>query len=380
MVVAVVVEVVDVPAGNAAEHGPGLGETPATDLLGGLGNPPVGLDVVEEVELGGHGSSMRMTPDSDFGDRPPTLAAMVPDRSHAGFDRAAAERVLRRAIELHDAQWDDRDDLRLDEAVLREAAEELGVDPATVRQAAAEERLGVLVGSPHRGDRLVGPGRLVATRIVELGADAALERADLWLRKVDAFRRRRRGARSAEYSRRGDVVAAVQRGARTLAGHEGVSALRTLTVMVEPVGDHHAVLALVADLERQRRQTVVAGGSVAAGGTAAASSAALIATPYWWLAVPGSLAAGAGLLRARARGLGDVQTSLDGLADWIASDQPLPSVLGGVGPSAVGRQLADTVGAGAVRSARSAQRAATDARARRSPPGPATTGPRGGGR
>lgn len=312
---------------------------------------------------------------------------MAGDREldRAVFDRAAAERVLRRAIELHDEMWADRDDLLLDEEVLREAAEELGVDPVTVGQAAAEERLGVLATRPRRGDRLVGPGTLVATRIVSLDADATLDRADQWLRKVDAFRRRRRTARSAEYTRRGDVVAAVQRGARTLAGHEGVSALRNLTVVVESVGDDRAVLALVADLERQRRQTVVAGGSVAAGGTAAASTAALIATPYWWLAVPGSVAAGAGLLRARARGLGDVQTSLDGFADWIASEQPVPTVLGAVGPSLVGRQLADTlraggVRAGNVRSGRSSPRAATDARARRSPPGPAAAGPRGGGR
>lgn len=291
------------------------------------------------------------------------------------FDRAAAERVLRRALEIHDAAHPDEVELLLDEAVLSEAAAELGVDPSEVALAAAEERCGALVGPRRRTDQLVGPGTLVARRPVDLPSDVVLDRADQWLRKVGAFRRQRRGDRGADYSRRNDVAAVVQRGARTMVGHEALTALRHVTVAVEPVGRERSVVALVADLERQRRQTMLAGGSVAGGGTAAASTAALVATPWWWLAVPGTVAAGVGILGARAHALGAVETSLEGAAEWIASGRPLPGVMADLGPTLLGSRVA-----GAVRSANRRPPAARDAPAPRSPRGPAAAGPRGGGR
>lgn len=246
------------------------------------------------------------------------------------FDREAAERILRRAVELADG-IEGYHTPGISEEALREAAEELGMDGGTVVRAAAEERLGMLSEQGRRADRFVGPAEVSAVRVFEGSAGEALDRIDEWLRHVGAFRRQRRVGNMAEYTRRTDPVAGVQRSVRSVLGHEALSGVRRLRVVGQPIGDDRVIVAMIADLEMQRTAALFGGGSVATVGIGASAIEAALVTPWLWLGVPASAAVGLGIMVGRSRSLGNVAVAMEGVLESIAGVEPKQGLLGGVG-------------------------------------------------
>lgn len=246
------------------------------------------------------------------------------------FDRDAAERVLRRAVRL--AEHDDHgvEQGGVSEQALIEAAEELGVDVEVVRRAAVEERLGLLVDGRRRGDQLVGVGRIRVHRDVPGTPEQAIELVDAWLKRIGSFRRQRGDAGSAQYARRGDPTAWAQRGARAVRGSQDLRRVRRLQVVATPMGRDRSLVVLDADLELERQLAVASGAGVAGAGSTVAVVEALVWTPWFWLAVPASVAAGTGVLVARAHGVPDVEASLEGLLDRVDAGERPTSVLGDV--------------------------------------------------
>lgn len=239
------------------------------------------------------------------------------------FDRDAAQRVLRRALELAERDLLAEPSDLVAEQALVEAAEELGMDPATVRRAAAEERLGVLDRSSRPLDRVAGPALVSATRFVERPAPALFETVDQWLRRNGVLRRRRLDptALVGDYARRSDPVAGLQRTVRAVRGEEHLGRVRRLRVVVQPVDAERSVVALVADLEVERAATITAGSSVAGVGATVSVLEVASGTGWWWLGVPASAAAGLGMLRWRAHGVPDVETALQGVLDRVAAPE-----------------------------------------------------------
>ena len=237
------------------------------------------------------------------------------------FDRDAAERVLRRAIELAERDLLPSPVVTVSEQALVEAADELGVDTRAVRRAAAEERLGVLAERVGWLDRLAGPDVVSATRLVELPAEQLMELVDQWLRRSGALRRCRSDPESlvAEYRRRSDPVAGLQRTARSIQGREHLGRIRRLRVVVQPVDSGRSVVALVAGLEGERTAAIAGGSTVAGAGSVFATAEALSGTGWLWLGVPASVAAGAGLVRWRAHGVPDVESALQGVLDRVVA-------------------------------------------------------------
>jgi hypothetical protein len=248
------------------------------------------------------------------------------------FDRDAAARVLRRALELAERDLGSTPADVVSEQALVEAAEELGVDPRAVRRAAAEERLGVLAGSSHTLDQLVGPPQVSATRVVDVPAAELMELVDAWLRRNGTLRRRRldQAALVAAYTRRSDLIAGVQRTARVVRGEEHLGRVRRLQVVVQPIDGQRSVVALVADLDLERTLAVTGGSSVAGVGSTVAAVEALSVTPWLWLGVPASVAAGVGVLRWRARSVPDVEAALQGVLDRVIALDTSPGVLADV--------------------------------------------------
>jgi hypothetical protein len=206
------------------------------------------------------------------------------------------------------------------------------VDTGAVRRAAAEERLGVLSSDERWLDRLAGPGVVSATRVVEHPASEVMELADHWLRRSGALRRRRLDPQSlvAEYRRRSDPLAGLQRTAQAMQGREQLGRIRRLRVVVQPIDAGRSVVALVADLEAERNAALAGGGSVAGVGSTVAVVEALTATPWLWVGVPASMAAGVGVLRWRAHGVPDVEAALQGVLDRVVALDVSPGVLADV--------------------------------------------------
>jgi hypothetical protein len=244
------------------------------------------------------------------------------------LDREAAERVLRRAVELGDQPGAADDEF--DVEVLVSAASDLGVESTAVHRAVAEEQAGLLGGEPGAVDRLVGPAAVSAARVVPLSAGEAMSLTDEWLRRPWAFKRVRGTESVAEYRRRNDVVAAMQRSARSLTGKENADKVKSLRVVTRELGPAESIVALVVDLQASRTFAEVGGSFVAGGGMLMASVSALAWAPWAWLGIPASAAAGVGVLATRRAWTHGIDVELEGLLDRVAAVDRPPTVLGGI--------------------------------------------------
>jgi hypothetical protein len=245
----------------------------------------------------------------------------------AALDRDAAERVLRRAVELDDLPGAVAGDRDISHRALIEAAEELGIDPDDVRRAIAEEQLGLLADRHRPGDVVLGPDRFVAARLVDGRPDQVLEQVDAWMRKGRSLRRTRRNDGWAEYARRTDPVGATQRALRTVQGTERLQRVRRLRVVVADAGADRSLVGLVVDVSRSRTAAAAGGVTVAATGVLTAATTAVSVLPWAWLGVPVAAAGGVGVMAARKGYVSDVDAELESVLDAIASGSSPGSVL-----------------------------------------------------
>ena len=118
------------------------------------------------------------------------------------LDRAAVERVLRRASELADAEPTALPAVGgVDAEALVAAAAEVGIPEDAVRRAIARERLGPPAAA-HLGDRLVGAATVVVDSEVPGRAAEVLARLDVWLVAGHHLRRDRLRDGRGEWSKR----------------------------------------------------------------------------------------------------------------------------------------------------------------------------------
>ena len=263
------------------------------------------------------------------------------------FDRTAAERVMHRAVRLAaDQELEDSPD-GISEQALIEAAAELGVDISVVQQAAVEERLGLLVQKPQRGDSLVGPAVVTVSRIVPGRPEDVLESVDSWLRKAGSLQRQRSGALSAKYAQRTGLAASADRTARSVMGTEELGLLPSLSVSTAAAQSGttdgpSTLVALAADLQAERSAAVVGAAATAilgsafalcgvvaavanaSGGTALEIAAGIGLAMLASLGIPISCALGYGILFVRARRISTTEDLLNGILDQVATGT-LPS-------------------------------------------------------
>jgi hypothetical protein len=244
----------------------------------------------------------------------------TPDR----LSREAAERILRRAVELADDPHDHTDDVPL--RALIEAAAELDIDPARVRLALAEERLGLLEHAERRSDVVLGPDQVLRARVVSGSPGDVLDRVDAWMRRDRVLRRVRRSGAAAEYARRNDPAAAAQRAVRSVGGHERLAHVRRLRVLVAEAEPGRSLVGLLVDLHRSRNAAAAGGVGVAATGVATAGASALAWAPWAWIGVPVAAAGGVGVMAARKAYVADVGPELESVLDAVASGATPASV------------------------------------------------------
>lgn len=263
-----------------------------------------------------------------------------PGRLH----RDAAERVLRRAVQLDDP---DEVDHRVSVQALLDAADELGIDRAEVRRAVVEEELGLLDDERRRADRLVGPERFVVVRVVDGRPQEVTDRVDSWMRRGRVLRRTRTAAGVdgasgfVEYSRRNDPVAGAQRALRAVQGSERLAHVRRVRVVVRELDGSRCVIGLLVDASRSRQNAIAgAAATTATGAGATVVAVTSTASSPGWVAVgaAASAVAGAGVMWSRKAWTSGVPDELESVLDAVESGQQPPSVIDGV-TSRLGRPL-----------------------------------------
>jgi len=206
--------------------------------------------------------------------------------------------VLRRAAQI-DAADEIDGSAGYEPAAIEEAARDVGLSPAAVRQAVAELRAGALPDeATDRGrGRAVAGSRVVAEqRLVTSHPDRVHATVDRFMRTQMLELRRRSGDR-ALYRQRSDMVASLRRGL-DFGGAIKLEGLRTIDVVVTPA-DERTLVRIEAELASSRANAVAGG---AAAGTAVAVTTglagALLAEPALVVgALPLGVAVGGGGVR-----------------------------------------------------------------------------------
>jgi hypothetical protein len=248
------------------------------------------------------------------------------------LDRAALERVLARAAELQ-AREGDPDDPGLTDAQLVEIARDVGLSPANLRQALAEERSrpAPAAGEGHGTmDLLFGPATASAARTVSGDAGAIMARLDGIMQREEGLRVKRRFGDRTSWERAPGIVANLSR-ALDLSGR-GYHLTRADEVAATaiPVDDGRTLVRMQASLHALRRGNIAGGSFLAAMGAVGTGFLLLVgaapviaATPLVLFAALGWLAA-RGHRRARLR----AQICLEQVLDRLERDErPRPSLL-----------------------------------------------------
>lgn len=180
------------------------------------------------------------------------------------------ERVLRRAIELQtDAEYG-TDDPGLDRAALRRVAAEIGIDPAHLESAMAEELLRVQAEQPGLIDRLLAPDTTAIRSAAEGDAAQVREALDRWLGYHAGLRKRAESPTGAVWEPDKGLVASAR---MKLRAAQGSGALRTTMGVrdeIRPLEPGRQVVTIEADTSNVRRIALAwLAGMAVAGGAAA---------------------------------------------------------------------------------------------------------------
>ena len=262
----------------------------------------------------------------------PPAGAVVPS---PGLDRVAVERVLARATELQ-LGTPDGTGLLTEEQIL-ELGREVGLSPAALKQALAEERTRLAL--PAEGGaaaRLFGPRVVHASRTVPGTAASVLALLDVWMSRDECLQSRRRFPDRATWEPRRDLVGSLRRGLNL--GGRGYALTRAAEVgaTVVAVDEARALVRLDADISPSRSArvqgaVVTTATGVAAGGTLAALASMVVVGTAAAAAAVATVAvlpvvAGVGMSYAIARGhagtASRVQLALEQLLDRLEHERP----------------------------------------------------------
>lgn len=189
-------------------------------------------------------------------------------RQQTLLDRQALERVLARAAELQGAgSLPDATEM-LSETQLREIGAEVGLAPATINQALAEERTRVTVPEERGLVAQIAGGRLAsATRTVPGTQSQVMEALDTWMQREECLQVERRFADRITWEPQRGVFGKIKRAVNiTGRGFHLVDA-QHVSATVLPVDANRVVVRLDADLSASRSRRLGGGSAMAAAGT-----------------------------------------------------------------------------------------------------------------
>ena len=195
------------------------------------------------------------------------LPAPVP-KQQTLLDRQALERVLARAAELQGQGSIPDSTEMLSESQLREIGAEVGLTPATINQALAEERTRVTVPEERGFIAQIAGGRLAsATRTVPGTQSQVMAALDSWMQREECLQVERRFADRIKWEPQRGVFGKIKRAVNISGrGYHLVDA-QHVSATVLPVDANRVVVRLDADVSASRSRRLAGGGAVAAAGT-----------------------------------------------------------------------------------------------------------------
>jgi hypothetical protein len=241
----------------------------------------------------------------------------------ARIDRAALERIIRRAAELQTAEREIGETLSQDE--LMSLGREVGIPVRYLQQALLEERSPLGTPSPPGVmDRVAGPGQATAQRVVPIDADLAEQNLIRWMERNELFCIKRQQRGRVTWEPLSGFQAAIRRSAAALgAGKRPFMLSRAATVSATflPLESGYTHVTLVADARKVRTEYVASGSALA--GAGAASTAAMIALgallPVALVPLPVAAGIGYAVLRRYGPAVARIQLGLERALDALES-------------------------------------------------------------
>ncbi len=234
------------------------------------------------------------------------------------LDRAAAERVLRRAGAMVPmaAAHDDG----LTDSLIVEAAAEVGIPAEITQRAIAYERLGPPAPA-CRADRLAGPAIVEVEREVPGDGAHSIANVDTWLVTAHHLRRDRQLVNGGEWRRRTDLAGRMQRSVRSVTGDGGLSKTRVVAARSADLPNGRSVVRLAVDRRSARATSLAAGGAIAVVGVAGATVVAAVLAPVAAVAGPVAIFVGGVVSQKGRRDAERDRRELERLADALEREE-----------------------------------------------------------
>ncbi len=222
---------------------------------------------------------------------PSNLPEKPPVPSSRALDRPAMERVFARAAELQAGSGDAAESLS--EAQLIELGKEVGLSPAHVRQAIAEEQTRVSVPQQEgRPSGVFGPTTAWAQRVIAGSQADVLTRINRYMEDEECLRVRRRFTDRLTWDPRRDFVGNVKRGFGLGGRRYTLAKADEVGATVVPVDASRVLVRLDATFAAARQRHVTGGGALAGTGVVGASGLIAVAASIPGGSIPVALLVG----------------------------------------------------------------------------------------
>ena len=260
-------------------------------------------------------------------DEMPPLPSPVAPRQTL-LDRQALERVLARAAELQGASAIPESSDLISESQLLDIGNEVGLNPATLNQALAEERTRVNVPE-ERGlvAQIAGASFATATRTVPGNPRDVLATIDAWMLRDECLQVQRRFSDRITWEPQRGLFGKLRRTVNVSGRGYYLMDASQVSATVMPVDPTRVVVRLDADIHASRARRVGIGGLLALMGAAAsgilglglivAHVPLLIAAGSGVLPFAGGTVAAYKLARTHRRVLSSVQLALEQILDRL---------------------------------------------------------------
>jgi hypothetical protein len=175
------------------------------------------------------------------------------------IDRAALERIIQRAAELQAGEMDSAGDGLTEQELLKLGAE-VGIDGRFLRQALYEQASGGTVAERGFLAKWIGPGHVVASRVVPSDRTAIEHALALWMTESEALTVKRRLPDATVWERQKGFFAEMKRGFGVGGRSYELAKAKDVAVAVTQLEPGFCHVEMTADLAPTRNGTATGSG------------------------------------------------------------------------------------------------------------------------